>query len=39
MEINNMPKIKKFMEVPGVNVPILNKLGANPKSVEGLEKY
>lgn len=37
-EIDNVPKIKKFTEMSGVNALILRKLGANPKSFDVLEE-
>ncbi|GBM03592.1 hypothetical protein AVEN_98806-1 [Araneus ventricosus] len=38
LEGNNVPEIKKFAGVPGVNALILRKLDANPKSLEVFEE-
>ena len=37
-EIDNVPEIKKFTGTPGVNPLIMQKLGANPKSLEVFEE-
>lgn len=37
-EIDNVPEIKKITGMPGVNPLIMQKLGANPKSLEVFEE-
>lgn len=37
-EIDNVPEIKKITGTPGVNPLIMQKLGANPKSLEVFEE-